>query len=78
MEMNKHSTLFRLYTLLRTHFHYKMRFEGVLGNDMLDLNTESLAYGPRSVLALDELGWWGEAHEVLSASKLYVSLTKFF
>jgi hypothetical protein len=58
--------LARLYWILRLQFHYRKYFAGLIGHDILALNVESGAYGPRSLLAVDELGWWGDAHEVVA------------
>ena len=54
----------QLYHMLQRRFLHQKYFGGLMGNDILGLHTDFLAYGPRSALAVDTLGWWGSSHEV--------------
>lgn len=64
IEMRRLSALARLEWLLRLHFRYRKYFGGLIGNDLLGLDAGSENFGPRSILAMDELGWWGDEHQV--------------
>jgi hypothetical protein len=58
------TALLHLNGILHDRFHYRAYTGGVLGHDLLDLHMESTMFGPRSLLAVDDLAWWGEGHEV--------------
>ena len=67
---NFSSPLARLYHMLRQQFLHRKYFGGLIGNDILGLHTDYPDYGPRSALAVDVLGWWGNSHEVDASSLL--------
>jgi len=58
------SALARLYHLLRRQYLYAKATGQGIERGMFALHTSSKMIGPRSTLALDELGWWSGAYEV--------------
>ncbi|KAF2688140.1 hypothetical protein K458DRAFT_385711 [Lentithecium fluviatile CBS 122367] len=57
------------YALRRQNQRAKSSGKG-LKHDIFALYTSSKSYGPRSILALDELGWWSGAYEKFLADPL--------
>lgn len=65
--LGKRPSLATLYQLLSARFHRKQLDENVSDhkqNDLFDLCRSSHIYGPRSVLALTKLEWWGGHYDV--------------
>ena len=58
------SDLASLYHILRRQYQVIKAAGGVANPDIFALHANSKILGPRSVLALDELGWWSGAYEV--------------
>ncbi|KAF2108084.1 hypothetical protein BDV96DRAFT_287519 [Lophiotrema nucula] len=72
------SSLARLNRALQDQFRFRKYFAGGVGNDLFDLYAEYSNYGPRSLLAIDELGWWGDAHEKFLMDPINIpNLTSF-
>jgi hypothetical protein len=70
-EVNSEPALKILYELLSTRFDQRkccMDEPQETSNDIFDLCSSSSKYGPRSVLALSRLDWWGGKYEVGSDS----------
>ncbi|KAF1992692.1 hypothetical protein P154DRAFT_528290 [Amniculicola lignicola CBS 123094] len=57
------SPLGRLNQMLRLQFQYNKSSGVGVGHDLFNLNSENQTGDPRSLLAMDELGWWGDEHE---------------
>lgn len=58
------STLTFLHHTLRNHFEHAKVIGPDLDHDILTLGASCEKRGPRSILALDQLGWWSGAYEV--------------
>lgn len=58
------SSLEYLHRLLQDLFHNKEWEDSEARNDLLELCTSSNMYGPRSVMGLGRLEWWGGQYEV--------------
>lgn len=69
MDSQNSSSLSILNQILQTH--YRLNAEPptkplIVRNDLFDLSTATDAYGPRSVVGLSLLEWWGGEYEVRS------------
>ncbi|KAH7116122.1 hypothetical protein B0J11DRAFT_118239 [Dendryphion nanum] len=53
----------QLLSRLRFQYHHCKYFAGLIGNDIFDLSSSYAMHGPKSLLAIDELDWWGDCHE---------------
>ena len=58
------STLGQLYHELCSQYHCVKSIGSHAGHDIFSLQASDIQHGPRSVLAIDELGWWSGAYEV--------------
>jgi hypothetical protein len=74
-ESEEESTLEVLVRLLNSRFIERQGQYGSVGpvNDLFNLSSPCSVYGPRSVLALTKLEWWGGGYDV-SLNALYLSI----
>jgi hypothetical protein len=56
------SELARLYYLLQRQYRHAKIWAAE--PDIFSLRTSCMSFGPRSILALDDLGWWSGVYEV--------------
>ncbi|KAF1846506.1 uncharacterized protein K460DRAFT_281861 [Cucurbitaria berberidis CBS 394.84] len=72
------SALAVLNCLLQERFRSNAHASFEMRNDLLDLCTASEKYGPRSVMALTKLEWWGGEYEKFYTDPLNVSTITSF
>ncbi|KAF2738913.1 hypothetical protein EJ04DRAFT_7170 [Polyplosphaeria fusca] len=72
------ASLTHLYKILRHKYQHRKSLGGGVTNDLFDLQIESPRFGPRGLLALEDLDWWGGAYEKFLTDPMRVpDLTSF-